>query len=240
MLAPVVLHRRVDRVARGARDVGHDEPLLAEEAVHERRLADVRPADDGDAQRLRRLVVLLGETVRDLVEQVARARAVRRGDRNGVAGAEAVHVVEVRALRVVDLVRDEQPRLAGVAQQIDDARVARVRANLRVGHEDDEIGLADGLHHLLADLDVHRHRRVFDDAAGVDEPERLAVPLGAAEVTVARGARFLADDGGVRAEDAIEERRLADVGPADEGDDGDCHVVRLPATTARLRATARR
>ena len=50
-LPPVVAHRRVDRVARRAGDLRHDEPLLAEQPVDERRLADVRPADHRDAER---------------------------------------------------------------------------------------------------------------------------------------------------------------------------------------------
>ena len=47
------LDHRVDGVAGGARHVVDDGALLAQEAVEERRLPDVRPADDGDARRAR-------------------------------------------------------------------------------------------------------------------------------------------------------------------------------------------
>ena len=47
-LAAAPLEGRVDRVAGRARDLGHDRPILPEEAVEERRLADVRAADEGD------------------------------------------------------------------------------------------------------------------------------------------------------------------------------------------------
>ena len=43
---------RVDGVARRARDVGDDRPLLAEQRVEQARLADVRAADERDRGRL--------------------------------------------------------------------------------------------------------------------------------------------------------------------------------------------
>jgi hypothetical protein len=52
------LERHLDRVARGAGLVERDDPLLADQRVDEGRLADVGPADHGDAgvAFLRRLV----------------------------------------------------------------------------------------------------------------------------------------------------------------------------------------
>ncbi len=44
-----------------------------------------------------------------------------------VAGAEIVELVEVRRARIVDLVRHEDPRLARVAQDLDDPVVLRVQ-----------------------------------------------------------------------------------------------------------------
>ena len=46
------LQHGVDRVARRAGDVGDDHALPGRERVQERRLADVRPAEDRDADRL--------------------------------------------------------------------------------------------------------------------------------------------------------------------------------------------
>jgi hypothetical protein len=158
--------------------------------------------------------------------------------RHRLAGAEAVEVVEVGARRVVDLVRDEQERLAALAQQVDDARVARVRADLRVDDEQQQVRLVDRLAHLLPDLDVHRHALVVGEAAGVDEPERAPVPLDAAEMAVAGGPGLVAHDGRVLADEAVEERRLAHVGAADQGDDGETHAA--IRWRAPLRARARR
>ena len=119
----------------------------------------------------------------------------------GSPGAELVELVEVRALGIVHLVGDHEPWLAGLAHQLGDARVARMHADLRVDDEQHHVGLFDGLRNLFADLDVHRNGRVLAEAAGVHEPERAAVPLGACIVTVARRAGLVAHDRGVAADD---------------------------------------
>ena len=98
---PVVgVHDRVDRVARGAGHVVHHGAVVADEAVEQRGLADVGPADDRDgedpvgfgvagalAQRVLRRRLGLGrraarldELLDDPVEQVAGAAAVQGAD----------------------------------------------------------------------------------------------------------------------------------------------------------------
>ena len=95
-LAPAPLQRRVDRVAGRAGHLADDRPVLPEEGVEERRLADVRAADEGDR---RGLVVLRGG-----------------GDRGVPAGGHGVGLVGARAVAV--LVRllvadDERLEVAG-------------------------------------------------------------------------------------------------------------------------------
>src|SRR5205814_9566210 len=46
------LEDRVDCVARRSRDVRHDHALTADDRVQQRRLADVRPTEDRDADRV--------------------------------------------------------------------------------------------------------------------------------------------------------------------------------------------
>jgi hypothetical protein len=69
----VALEDGVDRVARRAGRLGDDHALAAEDRVQQRRLADVRPAEDRDAdRRLGDLLTPLPRQLRDdLVEQVA-------------------------------------------------------------------------------------------------------------------------------------------------------------------------
>ena len=99
-LRPSTHQRHVDRVAGGAGDLGDDHALLAEEAVDQRGLADVRAADhrqaDGARPRARRSRV--GQQLHDPVEQIARAETLRGGDRQRLAEAETVELGRQRQL----------------------------------------------------------------------------------------------------------------------------------------------
>ena len=59
--------------------------------------------------------------------------------------------------------------------------------------------------------------RVGVPAAGVDDGERAAGPVGLVGHPVAGHARDVLDDGLAAAEDAVDQRGLADVRPADDG-----------------------
>ncbi len=114
--------RHVDRVTRGAGDIGDDHPLLAEEAVDERGLAHIRPADDRKAHRVRVGLVVGGRAqikqLDDPVEQVARAEALGGGDGERLAEAEAMELGGERQLGdAVALVRrhDHRQRASGAA-----------------------------------------------------------------------------------------------------------------------------
>jgi len=69
---------------------------------------------------------------------------------------------------------------------------------------------------VFDDQVVQRVLGVAEDAAGVDESEGHALPLGVMRHDVAGGPGHRVDDGATGARDAIEERRLAHVGAADE------------------------
>ena len=121
--------------------------LLSHQRVEQARLPDVRPPEDRDADRvLRDLRPLRGarEALEDRVEQVARAVTVQPRDRQGLAEAEAVELVDlVGPGRVVELVRDQEHRTVGAAQQLRDLLVAGRHSGLRVHDEQDEVGLVD-------------------------------------------------------------------------------------------------
>ena len=90
-LASVDDQRRVDRVAGRAGELGDDHPLLAEEAVDERGLADVRAADhaQGGSRPRRAPGSPRGEQLDDPVEQVAGAESLCGGHGERLAEAEA-------------------------------------------------------------------------------------------------------------------------------------------------------
>src|SRR5205085_4338490 len=89
--SPGALERHLDRVARRPGLIESDHALLADQRVDQRRFADIRPADDGDARVALFGLVWLGvrrQWGKDRLEQLAHALAVRRRDRGRRAEAE--------------------------------------------------------------------------------------------------------------------------------------------------------
>ena len=98
------------------------------------------------------------------------------------------------AAGVVDLVGDEQHLAGGErAHDLGDAGVLLGDAGDGVDDEQHGVGLADGLLALAADLRVEVGA-AGHPAAGVDEPERHALPLGLDLLAVAGDAGLLLDD----------------------------------------------
>ena len=87
-----------------------------------------------------------------------------------------------------------------------------------VDDEEDEIGLADRRLRLLGDVAPERAGVGLVDAAGVDQPEGDAVPVGEQLLAVARHPGRLVHDGRPGLGEAVDERRLPDVREADDRD----------------------
>src|SRR5207249_1253375 len=87
---------------------------------------------------------------------------------------------------------------------------------LAVNDENEQRRFLDG--HLRLTENFLRNERLFvrNDSAGVDDFQSLAAPFGFAVNAVAGDAGLIGDDGAARAGQAIEERRLAHVGAADD------------------------
>ena len=79
----------------------------------------------------------------------------------------------------------------------------------------------DGQPRLFLDAGLDRIVGVELETAGVDDDEPPAVPLGVAVQTVTRRPRAVLDDGRSLAEEPVEQRALADIRSADDGDDRD-------------------
>ena len=145
-----------------------------------------------------------------------------RRDRDGRVEAEGVELDRIGfAGRVVALVDDEDHRSFGASQAVRDLVVERGDAGVGVDDEQDEIRLLDRHARLLLDalLDIGTGLQL--QAAGVDHGERAAGPLRGAVHAVAGGARDVGDDRDALADEPVEERALADVGAADDGDHGE-------------------
>ncbi len=95
--ASVILHWRVDGVARRSGDVAHNQPFLTQKPIHKGRFPDIGPPDDGHAQR----GVVLGRGFRKsrdhVIEQITRVLAVGRRYGKRISHAEAVELIPVRA-----------------------------------------------------------------------------------------------------------------------------------------------
>src|SRR4029079_14834141 len=113
--------RRFDRVARRPCDFADEHALFFQDSVDERRLADIRPPDDGDA-RLRRWPLLIfrvggsWQPFDDLVEQIARTFAVFGGNLYDRLEAELIELERAGARPLVVAFVDRQnDRFAGAA-----------------------------------------------------------------------------------------------------------------------------
>src|SRR5512132_94476 len=113
----------VDRVTGRARRLRDDHAVVPEDRVQQRRLTDVRPPEDRDADCVvgSLLTPGTGKLLDDLVEEIAAAVPVQRGDGPWVAEAQAVQVESEALLRgIVDLVRDQQHGLARAPEDVRD------------------------------------------------------------------------------------------------------------------------
>ena len=143
-----------------------------------------------------------------------------RGDRIGLVPAEGVELGALElALLVVGLVDGHDDRRLGPSQDLGRLEVRRRHARHRIDDEDDDVRLGDGQPGLLLDACLDRVVRIEFEPARVDDHEPAAIPLRVAVQAVAGRPRAVLDDGGAAADDAVEERALADIGTADDGDD---------------------
>ena len=128
----VALEAHVHAVARRAGHLADDHPLALGQAVDERALAGVAPADDGQLQGrvLRRRLQRFRrrQPFGDQVEQLVAVAVLLGADADQLAAAE---LVELGGLRVelgrVALVGDADDRLVDVAQPAGDLLVERHR-----------------------------------------------------------------------------------------------------------------
>ena len=222
-VAAAELDQLVDRVDGGAGDVVDDDPLAPGQPVEQRGLADVGLADDRDPARSADLGVALGRRLgqrgEDGVEQVAGAAAVQRGDDVRLAEPEVPQRVRLGlGAGVVDLVGGEHDRLLRPAQDLDDGLVGVGDADGRVDDEQHGVGQADRDLGLGGDP-LGQAAGVGVPAAGVDDGERAARPVGVVGDPVAGHAGHVLDDRLAAADDPVDQRRLADVGAADDGQD---------------------
>ena len=184
------------------------------------------------ASRLRRR---LGQRGEDGVEQVAGPAAVQRGDRVRLAQPEVPQRrrPRPRCAGRRPCWRPARPACRDSPQDLDDGLVVVGDADGRVDDEQHRVGEADRDLGLAGDP-LGQAAGVGVPAAGVDDGEGAAGPVGVVGDPVAGDAGHVLDDGLAAADDPVDQRGLADVGAADDGEDRDGPVAAPRAARASV------
>ena len=219
-----------DRVARDAGLRPGQKPILAEQVIDQRRLAGIGPADNGDADRLS-FRIGIGRhgflALRRRLRQRRPQRVVKIGQAFAMFGADRDRLAEPerkgfenprRAGAAFALIRHQDGGLARAAHQLGEGAIGTDRAG--AGIDDKEHGI--GLRNRRRRLRLHPARQavafgVFE-AGGVDDRERQIAERAFTLAAVPRHARLIVDQRQTTADQPIEQRRFADIGPADNRD----------------------
>src|SRR5581483_4726136 len=178
-------------------------------------------ANDG---HLERRLVLAGrldwKPSNDLIQQVSGTQPVQRRQTQRLSQAELIELDGAEKLvLIVSLVGYEDHGFGGAPQPFGHVCVGLAHAGARIDHENDDVGLIHGLLGLLFDHGRKVVGVVGSDTARIDDRERSPRPFGLTVDAIARGTGHILDDGLTLADQAVEQRRLADVRPADDGYD---------------------
>ena len=161
----------------------------------------------------------------DPIEQIGGSHTVKRADRIRIADAQRHQIPDLVLLGfAVDLVGDEEHRCVDSANEVCDQLIVRSRADRGVDDHEHHIGIGDGTFALARHLRVEGIAiTIGHPAAGVDEQELAAKPLGDHFLAVTGDSGAFLDDGLAAAEYPVDECRLADVRAADDGDGWKTH-----------------
>jgi hypothetical protein len=222
--AAVTLEVGVDAVAGGAGQIVGDHPFLAEDTVDEGRLADVGPTDHGDAG-----AAVVGRRVLRGVRPVACEMLDERGDAVAMRGGYREHRLDAEtpelggddgAVLAFHLVHRQRQCHAGSTQLGGELLVGRVQSGAAVDDEDGRIAVAGHRQRLRGNAAGEHVVTGLVDAAGVDDDVAGFAHAADADLGIAGQPRHVGDQGRARTRDAVEQGRLADVGPADDGQGG--------------------
>ena len=231
------------------------QPLLAEQAVDQRRFPGIGAADHGNADgtwcpgllaaavdsgrfRLGGRHGGFGKRRLQRLVKIGKALPVLGRDRDRFAEAKFVGLEHAGPRRpALALVGDQDCRLARTAHEVGKRAVRRQRARAGVDQEQDRIRARDRGLGLLLHTAAQAFRRGLFEAGGVDDGEAEIAELRPALAPIARDAGQVIHQCEASADEAIEQRRLADVGPPDNGD-GEAHDRRRVSRMPRYPAAA--
>ena len=242
-VGPVPVHR--DRVARDPRFRPGQQPIAAHHPVDEGGLAGVGSADNSQLQRpglipIRRVILRFRDERGQRLEQVRRPLAMLGADGDGLAQAERPGIEHARlAQRPFRLVGDQHQGDGGPSKPTRDLLVERGHAGPRVDHEQRCIGAFQAGFGLRAHPAGQAGGIVVLPPGGVDDGEAHPRKVRVAHPAIASHAGAVVDQRQPLADQAVEQRRFADIGPADDDDGGKRHRRVRRARPARPRPDPR-
>src|SRR5438445_10197176 len=140
------------------------------------------------------------------------------GDWKQFSDPQAVEFVDKSLLFLaINFVDREEQRLAAAEQQSSNIEVGRGELAAPVHHQDDGVSLFKRDFGLAEDFCRDQLFFVGFDSAGVHDAQAVSAEVRFAVEAIAGYPRFIADNRAARTHDAIEQRRLADVGPSNDG-----------------------
>ena len=153
------------------------------------------------------------------VVEIAHALAMLGGNLDGIAEAERVgfHRADFAVLALA-LVGDQHHRLVGAAGEIGKGAVVRRQAGAGVDHEHQRVGKRDRGFGLLLHPRGQRALGALVEAGGIDDGEFEIAEPPLALAAVAGDAGLVIDQRELLPDQPVEQRRLSDIGPADDGD----------------------
>ena len=140
------------------------------------------------------------------------------GNLHGIAEAERVgfHRADLAVL-AFGLVGDQHHRLVGAAGEIGKGAVVRRQPDARVDHEHQRVREPNRGFGLLLHPRGQRALGALVEAGGVDDGEFEIAEPGLALAAVAGDAGLVIDQREFLPDQPVEQRRLSDIGPADDG-----------------------
>ncbi len=137
---------------------------------------------------------------------------------DGIAKAQRVgfHRADFAVL-ALGLVGDQHHRLVGAAGEIGKGAIVRRQADPRVDHEHQSIGETDCGFGLLLHPRRQRALGALVEPGGIDDSEFEIAEPPLAFAAIAGDTRLVIDQRKLLPNQAVEQRRFADIGPADNG-----------------------
>ncbi len=158
-----------------------------------------------------------------------------RRDRHRLTEAEVVAFERAGSARAaLALVGDENGRLAGTPQQVDEGAIGRHHPGAGIDDEEHRVGRRDRSLGLGAHAAGQAFARGVLEAGGVDDGEGEIAEAGGRLAAITGYAWRVVDQRKAATGEPVEQRRFADVGAADDGD-GEAHGGAPPAPRRRPR-----